>query len=212
MRSIGQSAAGLWEIRKGWQEHSFINLMSWAGIERLERIEKSGHRGAISLDLTNARIHAANALLRGLYGGALRNGPTDSSDDAALTQLQSWATPTDRSVSPRCCTSPASCRFGVETRTPGGYHYMHHDDFGKLEGAFVICSIWIAQALARLGPIPEARTILRQVLDSADHVGLLSEHVIPSTNTQCGDFLQAYSLVGLINAAFAVSPPWSDVL
>ncbi|MDZ4857300.1 MAG: hypothetical protein SGJ26_21015 [Nitrospirota bacterium] len=94
----------------------------------------------------------------------------------------------------------------------GGYRYMHHDDFGKLEGAFVICSMWIAQALAQLGRIPEARTILRQVLDSADHVGLLSEHFIPSTNTQCGDFLQAYSLVGLINAAFAVSPPWSDVL
>ena len=87
VRSIGQPDAGLWEIRNGWQEHSFTNLLSWAGLERLERIRQAGHLGSISLDLTGARIHAADALLRGVHGGALRNGPTDSSDDAALAQL-----------------------------------------------------------------------------------------------------------------------------
>ena len=92
------------------------------------------------------------------------------------------------------------------------YRYVRHDDFGTPEGAFVICSFWIAQALARLGRIPEARTILDQVLDAANPVGLFSEHFIPATNTQCGNFPQAYSHVGLINATFAVSPPWSNVL
>ncbi|OGW51174.1 MAG: hypothetical protein A2V62_01690 [Nitrospirae bacterium RBG_19FT_COMBO_58_9] len=89
---------------------------------------------------------------------------------------------------------------------------MREDDFGKPEAAFVICSFWIAQALARVGRIPEARTILEQVLLAANHVGLFSEHFVPATHTQCGNFPQAYSHVGLINAAFAVSPPWSDVL
>lgn len=86
-RSIGQPDAGLWEIRNSWQEHSFTNLMSWAGLERLERIKQAGHLGSISLDLTGARIRAADALLRGVHDGALRNGPTDSSDDAALAQF-----------------------------------------------------------------------------------------------------------------------------
>ena len=76
----------------------------------------------------------------------------------------------------------------------------------------MICSFWIAQALAQLGRMPEARVILDQVLSAANHVGLFSEHFIPSTNTQCGNFPQAYSHVGLINAAFAASPPWSDAL
>ncbi len=213
VRSIGQSDAGLWEIRNGWQEHSFTNLMSWAGLERLERIRQAGHLGSISLDLTAARIHAAEALLRGVHGGALRNGPTDFSDDAALAQLPILGYPNQQ-----LCESTVlhiirelALRHGNEDT--GFFHrYVRNDDFGKPEGAFVICSFWIAQALARLGRTTEARTILDRVLLAANHVGLFSEHFIPATNTQCGNFPQAYSHVGLINATFAVSPPWSDVL
>lgn len=212
-RSIGQPDAGLWEIRNGWQEHSFTNLMSWAGLERLERIKQAGHLESISMDLTNARIHAADALLRGVHGGALKNGPADSSDDAALAQLTILGYPNRQLCESTVLhiTRELSLRHGSE-ETGFFYRYVRKDDFGKPEGAFVICSFWIAQALARLGRIPEARTILDQVLDGANHVGLFSEHFIPSTNTQCGNFPQAYSHVGLINAAFAVSPPWSDVL
>ena len=213
VRSIGQPDAGLWEIRNGWQEHSFTNLMSWAGLERLERIKQAGHLGSISLDLTSARIHAAEALLRGIHDGTLRNGPTDSSDDAALAQLPILGYP-NRPLSESTVlhiTRELSLRHGSKD-TGFFYRYVRSDDFGKPEGAFVICSFWIAQALARLGRIPEARTILDRVLVAANHVGLFSEHFIPATNTQCGNFPQAYSHVGLINAAFAVSPPWSDVL
>jgi GH15 family glucan-1,4-alpha-glucosidase len=92
------------------------------------------------------------------------------------------------------------------------YRYVREDDFGKPEGAFVVCSLWIAQALARLGNLNHARAILDRVVTAGNHVGLLSEHFIPRTQDQCGNFPQAYSHVGLINAAFAVSPPWSDVL
>ncbi len=213
VRSIGQPDAGLWEIRNGWQEHSFTNLMSWAGLERLERIRQAGHLGSISLDLTAARIHAAEALLRGVHGGALRNGPTDFSDDAALAQLPILGYPNQQLCESTVLhiTRELALRHGNED-TGFFYRYVRNDDFGKPEGAFVICSFWIAQALARLGRTTEARTILDRVLLAANHVGLFSEHFIPATNTQCGNFPQAYSHVGLINAAFAVSPPWSDVL
>ena len=213
VRSIGQPDAGLWEIRNGWQEHSFTNLMSWAGLERLERIKQAGHLGSISLDLTGARIQAAEALLRGVHGGALRNGPTDFSDDAALAQLSILGYPNRELCESTVLhiTRELSIRRGSED-TGFFYRYVRNDDFGKPEGAFVICSFWIAQALARLGRTAEARTILDRVLLAANHVGLFSEHFIPATNTQCGNFPQAYSHVGLINAVFAVSPPWSEVL
>ena len=213
VRSISQPDAGLWEIRNGWQEHSFTNLMSWAGLERLERIKQAGHLSPISFDLTSARIHAADALLRGVYDGALRNGPTDASDDAALAHLPILGYPNQE-----LCESTVlhisrelALRHGSED-TGFFYRYVRNDDFGKPEGAFVICSFWIAQALARLGRIHEARKILDQVLVAANHVGLFSEHFIPASTTQCGNFPQTYTHVGLINAAFAVSPPWSDVL
>jgi GH15 family glucan-1,4-alpha-glucosidase len=43
-------------------------------------------------------------------------------------------------------------------------------------------------------------------------LGLFSEHYDPSVRRQLGNFPQAYSHVGMIQAAFAVSPPWSDIL
>ena len=66
--------------------------------------------------------------------------------------------------------------------------------------------------LARLSSMAEAQQIMAQVLTGANHLGLLSEHFVPETRTQLGNFPQAYSHVGLINAAFAVSPPWTTVL
>jgi len=212
-RSIGQPDAGLWEIRNGWQEHSFTNLLCWAGLERLERIKQAGHLSTLSLDLTKARIRAAEALLRAVHNGAIRNGPSDLSYDAALAQLPVLGYP-DRQL----CESTV-LYIARELSLPQGgedtgffYRYVREDDFGKPGAAFVICSFWMAQAFARLGRMPEARTILDRVLAAANHAGLFSEHFIPSTRTQCGNFPQAYSHVGLINAAFAASPPWSDVL
>jgi GH15 family glucan-1,4-alpha-glucosidase len=187
--------------------------MSWAGLERLERIKQAGRLDSISLDLTSARIRAAEALLRSVHDGAVRNGPSDLSYDAALAQLPILGYP-NRQLGESTVLQIArelAIRHGNDD-TGFFYRYVREDDFGKPEGAFVICSFWIAQALARLGRIPEARTILDRVLLAANHVGLFSEHFIPGTNIQCGNFPQAYSHVGLINAAFAVSPPWSDVL
>jgi len=212
-RSIGQPDAGLWEIRNGWQEHSFTNLMSWAGLERLERIKQAGYLSSISLDLTSARIRAAEALLRAVHDGAIRNGPSDFTDDAALAQLPILGYPNSRLSESTVLhiVRELALRDGSDD-TGFFYRYVREDDFGKPEGAFVICSFWIAQALARLGRMPEARTILDRVLVAANHVGLFSEHFLPATKIQCGNFPQTYSHVGLINAAFAVSPPWSDVL
>ncbi|HWJ48839.1 MAG TPA: glycoside hydrolase family 15 protein, partial [Candidatus Udaeobacter sp.] len=141
VRSIGQPDAGLWEIRNGWQEHSFTNLLCWAGLERLERIRQAGHLGSISLDLTGARIHAADALLRGVHGGALRNGPTDFSDDAALAQLPILGYPNQQLCESTVLhiTRELALRHGNED-SGFFYRYVRNDDFGKPEGAFVICS------------------------------------------------------------------------
>ena len=212
-RSIGRQDAGLWEIRAGWQEHSFTNLLCWAGLERLERIKHAGHLQSIALDLTAERLRASQALLRAVRDGAVRNGPEDLSHDAALAQLAILGYP-DRPL----CESTVlqivrelALKQG-NSETGFFYRYTREDDFGKPEGAFVICSFWIAQALARLGRMSEARNILDQVIKASNYVGLFSEHFVPATGMQCGNFPQAYSHVGLINAAFAVSPPWSDVL
>ena len=212
-RSISQPDAGLWEIRNGWREHSFTNLMCWAGLDRAHRMQRAGFLNDLATDLDAARTRATNALLQATKDKAVRNGPLDDSYDASLAQLAILGFP-DRVV---CDTTITQIKETLAVRRDGKetgffYRYLRQDDFGKPQSSFVICSFWVVQALAKLGRLSEAKQIMNQILTGANDVGLFAEHFVPDTRVQLGNFPQAYSHVGLINAAFAVSPPWSDVL
>ncbi|CUS34869.1 glycoside hydrolase family 15 protein [Candidatus Nitrospira nitrificans] len=212
-RSISQPDAGPWEIRNGWKEHSFTNLMCWAGLDRAYRMQRAGFLRDLPTNLDSARARAANALLQATKDKALRNGPTDDSYDASLAQLAILGFP-DREV---CDTTITQIKQALSVRREGKetgffFRYLRQDDFGKPQSSFVICSFWVVQALAKLGRLAEAKQIMNQILAGANGVGLFAEHFVPDTREQLGNFPQAYSHVGLINAAFAVSPPWSDVL
>lgn len=212
-RSISQPDAGPWEIRNGWKEHSFTNLMCWAGLDRAYRMQRAGFLLDLPTNLDTARARAANALLQATKDKALRNGPTDESYDASLAQLAILGFP-DREV---CDTTITQIKQALAVRQDGKetgffFRYLRQDDFGKPQSSFVICSFWVVQALAKLGRLAEAKQIMNQILTGANGVGLFAEHFVPETRVQLGNFPQAYSHVGLINAAFAVSPPWSDVL
>ncbi len=212
-RSISEPDAGLWEIRNGWQEHSFTNLMCWAGLERVERIKRAGFLDSLTLDVPGERMRAAEALLRAAKDGSVRNGPHDDTYDASLSQLPVLGYPNQPLCEVTTLHIVRELALRVDEKDTGFYYrYVREDDFGRPDGGFVICSFWVAQALARLGRTGQARTILGQVMEGANHLGLFAEHFIPGTKTQSGNFPQAYSHVGMINAAFAASPAWSDVL
>lgn len=213
VRNIGQPDAGLWEIRNGWREHSFSNLMSWAGIERLIRIRDAGYLKNFNEDLIRAKLDAENALQRAVVNGALRNGPGDDTFDAALLQLALVRYP-DRML---CENTVAAIWDDLKLNdTPAGraflYRYLRNDDFGQPGSAFLVCSFWLAQALAKIGRHAEATAVMNETVRAANPLGLLSEHYAPQRTVQLGNFPQAYSHVGQINAAFAVSPLWSEVL
>ncbi len=53
---------------------------------------------------------------------------------------------------------------------------------------------------------------MQKSMVAANELGLFSEHYEPIQKKQLGNFPQAYSHVGLINSAFVLSPPWSDIL
>ena len=69
------------------------------------------------------------------------------------------------------------------------------------EGAFLACSFWHVDALALMGRIDEARARLERLVLLANDVGLLAEEVNPETGRQLRNFPQAFSHVGLVNAA-----------
>ena len=69
------------------------------------------------------------------------------------------------------------------------------------EGAFLLCTLWLADNLALQGRMEEAREIFDRVLAVRNDVGLLSEQYDPSTRRFLGNFPQAFSHIGLINTA-----------
>ena len=78
------------------------------------------------------------------------------------------------------------------------------DGLPGMEGAFTVCTFWLIQNLCAIGRIDEAQERFEALLGYASPLGLLAEELDPKTGMQLGNFPQAFSHIGLINAAVAL--------
>jgi GH15 family glucan-1,4-alpha-glucosidase len=90
------------------------------------------------------------------------------------------------------------------------FRYVETDDFGAPENAFLVCTFWYVNALATLERRDEARELFEKLLACRNRHGLLAEHIDLRTGEQWGNFVQTYSMVGLINAAIRLSLRWDQ--
>jgi GH15 family glucan-1,4-alpha-glucosidase len=84
-----------------------------------------------------------------------------------------------------------------------GLIYRTSEHVGQ-EGAFVACSFWVVEALARLGRVDEACETMEQVLPYASELGLFAEQIDPESGELLGNFPQGLSHLALVNAAGAI--------
>ena len=77
--------------------------------------------------------------------------------------------------------------------------------------AFTLCTFWLVEAQAAIGRLDEARALRETIRSVHAPLGLFSEDLDPKSGIMWGNYPQAYSHVGMIRAAFAASPGWSEV-
>ena len=79
------------------------------------------------------------------------------------------------------------------------------DGLAGEEGTFLLCTFWLAQALALSGQVDRATAVFERAAAFVNDVGLLAEEVDEGSGELLGNFPQAFSHIGLVNAAWAIS-------
>ncbi len=85
------------------------------------------------------------------------------------------------------------------------YRYRTDDGLSGEEGTFGICTYWLAHAFALAGEVDHAKACFETMTGFANDVGLLAEEIDSGTGEMLGNFPQAFTHIGLINAAYAIA-------
>lgn len=88
---------------------------------------------------------------------------------------------------------------------PFVYRYTGEDGLPDGEGAFVSCSFWLAEALARTGRVEDATALVDELVALANDVGLYAEEIEPTTGAFLGNFPQRLSHLSMLSAVTAIA-------
>jgi GH15 family glucan-1,4-alpha-glucosidase len=206
--------AGIWERRDDPRHNVHSKLMAWLALDRAARIaDGRGGRAAVHAVRWRAARDELGADLRargfdrdnGAYTAAY--GSQDL--DAAVLLLPLVGVEPDGS--PRLGGTVDAIRARLGAGGPLLYRYLDDDGLPGREGAFLPCSFWLVQALARLGRIDEAEELFADLLQLGGPLGLYAEEMDPRTRQHLGNFPQALTHAALLQAALALSPRHRDV-
>jgi GH15 family glucan-1,4-alpha-glucosidase len=190
--------------------HTFSSVMCWAACDRLSKI--ASHLGmndrAVYWQRQSESIHAV--ICRRAWNekkqafAASFEGDTLDASMLLLYDLGFLS-----ADDPRFAKTVAA----IERELKHGnyiYRYVEADDFGVPENAFLVCTFWYIYALAALNRREEARELFENLLAKRNRHGLLAEHIDPRTGEQWGNYVQTYSMAGLINSAIRLSRRWDS--
>lgn len=197
---------GIWEMRGGPRDFVFSKLMCWVAVDRALRLadvlEATDHRQAWSVARDEIR---AAILARGWSdraGSFVQAFGADDLDASNLVIPIVGFLPAD---DPRVRATVHTVVQHLRDQRGLVYRYRSPDGLEGEEGSFVLCSFWLAHAQALAGELDAARETFERTAAFANDVGLMAEEVDPRTGELLGNFPQAFSHVGLVNAAWAIS-------
>jgi GH15 family glucan-1,4-alpha-glucosidase len=211
LRGVGETVCrrwrepddGIWESRSERRHYTHSKVLCWVALDRLLALHRAGRLG-LPVERFRAERDAIRTTVeaRGYSAGLgayARTLDGDELDASLLTlPLYGYAPATD----PRMRSTLARIR---ERLGRGALIYRYARPEGRREGAFGICSFWAVECLARGGQADEARHAFERLLGYGNDVGLFAEEIDAETGAALGNFPQAFTHVGLINAALALS-------
>ena len=198
---------GIWEGRSGRFHNTHSKVLCWVALDRLIEMHEAGYLD-VSVDLFRAdrdeirkeiEAHGYNERI-GSYTRTFDGGELD----ASLLTLPMYdyvegTNPRMRSTCARIHEKLA--RDGLVYR----YETGTDDGLPSGEGAFGICSFWAVECVTRGGNVEGATHAFEQLLAYANDVGLFAEEIDPDTGAALGNFPQAFTHIGLINAALTLA-------
>jgi GH15 family glucan-1,4-alpha-glucosidase len=200
---------GIWEVRGAPRHFLYSKVMCWVALDRAVALaDVIGDR---------SRVETWERVRDEIAETVLRDGWSDSA--GAFTQyIGTDALDASNLMLPIVGFLPATVPRVLATidaieerltderglvyryRTEGGV-----DGRAGEEGTFLLCTFWLAQALAMAGRAERAREVFERAARYVNDVGLLAEEVDPATGELLGNFPQAFSHIGLVNAAWAIA-------
>jgi len=191
--------AGMWEARDQQRQYVSSKVMCWVALDRAialaDRLGTAADpdRWAIARDEIRAAVlEQAWSAQAGAYTGAFASDDLDAS--VLLLPLVGFLPAGDERM--KATIDAIERHLGT-----GGLVRRWPDD----ESGFLICTFWLAECLALAGEVDRAETWFTSAVGYANDLGLLSEEAVPHGGQLLGNFPQAFSHVGLINAAWRIT-------
>jgi GH15 family glucan-1,4-alpha-glucosidase len=205
---------GIWEERSGRDHHTHSKVLCWVALDRLIRMHEAGQL-RVCVDKFRAEREAIRAEVEARGYNQHLASYTRTFDgnemDASLLVLPLYGYLDGQH--PRMLSTCGRIQEKLERE---GLIYRYetrtHDGLPPGEGAFGICSFWWVECLARRGDLGPATEAFERLLSFGNDLGLFAEETDPRTGAALGNFPQAFTHIGLINAALTLTTPRSHGL
>src|SRR5215813_12868043 len=197
---------GIWEVRGEPRDFLYSKLMCWAALNRAIKLAPQLGAGNRVEEWAKAREEIRAAILtRGWSEKAGAFTQAFGSEDLDASSLMLAITRFLQGDDPRMKATIDATAARLTDDRGLVYRYLSHDGLAGEEGTFLLCTFWLAQAQALAGEVDAATATFERAVAAINDVGLLAEEVDAGSREMIGNFPQAFSHIGLINAAWAIT-------
>jgi GH15 family glucan-1,4-alpha-glucosidase len=197
---------GIWEIRGEPRDFLYSKLMCWVAVDCAIGLASHLEAEGRVADWRTARDEIRAAILaRGWNDRAGAFTQAFGSEDLDASSLMLTITGFLAGDDPRMKATIDAIAGRLTDERGLVYRYLAGDGLAGKEGTFLLCTFWLAQAQALAGDVEAATVTFERAVAAINDVGLLAEEVDPRNGEMIGNFPQAFSHIGLVNAAWAIS-------